>query len=51
VTWVSDNTAALPAPNNQGTTTVSSGTVSGTVIHVTAGLNNITSSQLTITVQ
>ncbi len=51
VTWVSDNTTALPAPNNQGTTTVSSGTVSGTVIHVTASLNNITSSQLTITVQ
>jgi trimeric autotransporter adhesin len=51
VTWISDNTTALPAPNNQGTTTVSSGTVSGTVIHVTASLNNITSSQLTITVQ
>jgi hypothetical protein len=51
VTWISDNTTALPAPNTQGTTTVSSSATSGTVIHVTASLNNITSSQLTITVQ
>lgn len=51
VTWISDNTTALPAPNNQGTTTVSSSAAPGTVIHVTASLNGITSSQLAITVQ
>jgi hypothetical protein len=51
VTWISDNTTALPAPNSQGTTTVSSSATMGTLIHVTASLNGITSSALTITVQ
>jgi trimeric autotransporter adhesin len=51
VTWISDNTTILPAPNSQGSTTVSSSATSRTVVHVTASLKGITSSQLTITVQ